>query len=102
MPPGVCTMRRKLPPNRLPNSGGALGFGSLRRQTAIGWIDDHRRARAGALDGQESRVVGAADVICAPTLLTWVVAVMGCALFVQLLPLRFGEEFLACVPGGAL
>src|SRR5215470_4312801 len=82
--------------------GGALGCGSLRRHTAIGRIDDHRRARADALDGQELYIVGAADVDRASTFLTWVLAIVDRALLVQLLPLRLREEFLVSVAGGAL
>jgi len=84
------------------SAAAALGFRRLRRQAAIGRIDDHRRARAGVLDGQERRVVGAADIDRAATLLTRVAAVMGGALSVQLLPLRLGEEFLVSKAGGAL
>jgi hypothetical protein len=67
-------------------------------RSAVGRIDDHRRAQAGVLDGEERRVVGAADVERGSALLTRVVAVVGRALPVQFLPLRFGEEFLVAVP----
>ena len=50
------------------------------------------------VSAESSRLIGAPGWL----LLTWVVAVVGCALVVQFLPLRLGEEFLVCVLGGAL
>jgi hypothetical protein len=82
--------------------GGALGVWRLRRQAAIGWINNYRRARAGALDSQERCVLHDAVIKRARSLLTRVVAIVGCALSVQYLPLRFVEEFLVGVPGRTL
>src|SRR5262249_4706909 len=67
--------------------GGAGARRGQRRPPAVGRIDNHRGARAYALDGQERRVVGPADVSRAATFLTWVGAVVGCASSVQFPPL---------------
>ena len=82
--------------------GGALGFRRLRRQAAVGRIDDHRGARAGMLDGHERRAVGTADIDRGAALLPRIVAEMGGALQVQRLPLRVGEELLVAVAGRTL
>jgi hypothetical protein len=80
----------------------ALRRRGLRRNPAVGRIDDQRRMHADVLDGQEHRVVGAADVERGPALLPRVAAEMRGALLVDLFPLLGGVEFLVRVPGGAL
>src|SRR6266851_551656 len=79
-------------------SGRLLSCGSQGRNPAIGRIGDPRRARAGALRGQEDRqVVGARKVaVGRPP------AEQRRSRFVQFFPLRRGEEFLVRVPGRTL
>ncbi len=84
------------------DGGDLLGFRRQRRNPAIGRIDDHRGAHAGALHGPKLRVVGAGNVELAPARATLVAAELRGALPVQVGPLRRGEKFLVRILGGAL
>jgi hypothetical protein len=59
-----------------------LGLRCLRRNTTIGWIDNHRGPWAGMLYGQKLRIVGAPNIGSAAARLTRIVAKMRPALSV--------------------
>src|SRR5437762_12829077 len=88
---------------KVPIGGGNLL--SLRRHgrdSAIGRIDNRRRALAGALHGPKYVVVSAGDVELAPTRATLVAAAHLRPCSVEFRPLSLREEFLVRKPGGAL
>jgi hypothetical protein len=83
-------------------SGNLLSLCGRRRQAAIGRIDDPRRARAGALERREQRVVGASDIRFGPALRALVSADQPRSHSIHLGSLCLGKEFLVREPGRAL
>src|SRR4051812_46729364 len=78
--------------------GDLLRLRRYRRDTAVGRIDDRRRALAGALHGTELVVVGAGDIQLAAARTALIAAAVLRAHAVEFGPLLLGEEFLVRKP----
>src|SRR5205085_2954733 len=82
-------------------AGNLLSLRRQRRDAAVGWIDNHRRALASALHGPKHVVVSAGDIKLGPTPAALVATGYLRACPVEFRPLGFREEFLLRKSGGA-
>ena len=99
----ACLGRLQQSETKLPIGGGhLLCLRRQRRNPAIGRIDDHRGARAGALLDHEQRIVGTGDVELGPALHPPVAAQQRRSPRIQLGSLCLGQILLVREFGGAL